>query len=253
MLPQNLVVFDFETGSDDKNTTEITQIGAVAINPRTLRPFPGTDSTFNSLMRPSDAYDPDIITDDALRITKQNRDVLAAAPEAEEVWHKFAKWVARWGMNGKNDFYCAPIPAGHNILNFDLPIYDRYCFKYKTLSKDSKGRLEPGMFNGYIRYDTMQLLASWFESLREPAKLNLDYLRDYFGMGDESKANAHDALQDVIDTSMILGKVLEMNRLIMPNVKFKDCFKTPPVSLDKKKASIKKLVSGTLSEGGNGQ
>lgn len=221
MFYNNILVFDFETCGSDKFTTEITQIGATVINPRNLEVFRGGNAEFKSKMR---VLDENNIEEDALRITRMTREEVLSGPDPEEVWLRFADWCSQWGMGGKNDGWCAPIPAGHNIVNFDLPIYERYCTKYKTLRKDRSGRMEPGMFHNFMKYDTILLLGYWSENLKQPSKLGMDYLRKYMGFPQISKDMAHDALQDVRDTAAILVKLLGLERHLGPRVKFENCF-----------------------------
>ena len=52
----------------------------------------------------------------------------------------------------------------------------------------------------------------------------MDYMRDYFGMSDHSKENAHDALQDVKDTANLMIKFLKLQRGLLKKVKFEKAF-----------------------------
>ena len=54
----------------------------------------------------------------------------------------------------------------------------------------------------------------------------MDYMRDYFGMDQTSKDNAHDALQDVKDTANLMIKFLKLQRNLLKKVKFEKSFAT---------------------------
>lgn len=236
-MQNNIIgVFDLETGSTRKSDTQIIQIAFCAIDPRNLSIVQGSE--FETMVR---ALDPDALQDEALAINKKTRAEIAAAPHPEEAWHNFARWVSQYNLKGRNDPYSAPIPAGHNIIGFDLPIYERYCLEYKTVRKQKNGEWQGTIFNGFLRYDTMQMLGSWWESLVEPNKLSLDYCRRYFDMpaGDRE---THDALQDVRDTAKILIKILELQRRYAKKTIWKDAFNPEKVAaeVERRKSLSKK-------------
>ncbi len=52
----------------------------------------------------------------------------------------------------------------------------------------------------------------------------MDYMRDYFGMSQASKDNAHDALQDVKDTANIMIKFMKFQRTLVEKTKFEKAF-----------------------------
>jgi DNA polymerase III epsilon subunit-like protein len=220
MLYNSIICFDVETTSLDKTTNEIWQIGAVAIRPRDLTLY---NTHFDIKLRVLDeaAVDPE-----SLAISKVSLEQIQdEGVDPKEGWLKFRDWAAQFNMGGKPDLFNAPIMAGHNIINFDMPIYERYCYKYKTLKKDKKlGKEVPGIFNGFKHYDVLQMMSMWTENLKEPRSLALVNLRQYFGMPQSSIDKAHDALQDVRDTAAILVKLLKMTRSIAPKIPFKDCF-----------------------------
>lgn len=220
MLYNYLVVMDFETTRLDREACEVWQIGATVIRPRDLQIF---DDHFNvkmSVERPEDA-DPE-----SLAISHTTIDeVQANGIDPQEGWNQFARWVNQWNLGGKPDLFSCPVMAGHNILNYDLPIYERYAYKYGFTKKDKKlGKEVPGLFNRFRHYDTVQMMGMWTENLKEPHSLSLVNLRKYFGMPASSIEHAHDALQDVRDTAKILVKLLRLSRSIAPKVKFKGCF-----------------------------
>lgn len=217
MFQNNIIVFDFETGSNRPSDTEIIQIGAVALKASNLQVV----SEFESLMKPMDF---DKLQDGALRVNGKTREELMEAPDAGEVWHKFRLWCREWNVKGGTSFHSFPFAAGHNILGFDMPIYERYCRKFGTTRIADNGEEVPAIFHHMYRYDTLQLMGYWTENLTEPNKLSLDYLRRYLGIP-KGDRQAHDALQDVRDTALILQKLLRLSRKVAPKVKFKDSCK----------------------------
>ena len=203
---RDIIVFDFETG------------GA---NPRTCQP----GGFFNSEIRPIIDDDEAIkagvapLEDDALRITRKTRDELAKAPPLKTVWGKFAQFCDKY--NWKKDSWNVPIAAGYNINGFDMPIVERMCQQFgPTNSK----RGTQGIFNPIFTIDMMQHIYCWFEDNHDVKKYGMDYLRDYFGMSQASKENAHDALQDVKDTANIMIKFLKLQRTLLNKVKFEKTF-----------------------------
>ena len=62
----------------------------------------------------------------------------------------------------------------------------------------------------------------WFDNTTVVPNYKMDTLRDFFGL---SKANAHDALTDVIQTSDIILHFLKLHRSIFPKIKFTDAFR----------------------------
>tara|TARA_B100000029_G_scaffold458970_1_gene488761 strand:+ start:334 stop:1017 length:684 start_codon:yes stop_codon:yes gene_type:complete len=217
---RDIIVFDFETGSANPHTTQPTQIAAIAIHARKLQLQPG--GTFNSEIRPIIDDDEAIkagvapLEDEALKITRKNRTDLAKAPLPKTVWKKFAKFCDKY--NFKKTSYYAPIAAGYNINNFDMPIVQRMCEQYGPL--DNK-RGEQKVFNPIFTIDVMQHIYCWFENNQDVKGYSMDYLRDYFGM---DKENAHDALQDVKDTANLLIKFMRLQRSLLKKVKFEKSF-----------------------------
>ena len=70
----------------------------------------------------------------------------------------------------------------------------------------------------------MDILYSWFEDDDSVQKLNMDYLRGYFGFPESSKQNAHNALQDVVDTANIFTRFIKYHRRHASNTKFEKSF-----------------------------
>lgn len=215
-----IVVYDFETDGVDPETCSPVQLGACVIHSRKLFRM---DNEFNSMIRPEGIDEPNYIEDHLktiewhAKLRKTTIDDIVAgwkkAPSQEKVWADYVEFVKRLHSNpAKATSYGAPLRAGYNIINFDDKICNRLCKKYDTKV----------LYSPIHKYDLMDLLFPWMEGVDGVERMNLDYLRDYFGM---KKENAHDALQDVKDTADILIRVLKLQRSLAPKVKFKDSFK----------------------------
>ena len=210
----NLCIFDWETCNLNKDISSPIQIAAVMLHPRTLEEIEG--SRFESLMRP---IDPTKIEDKALEVNKKTREQIMAATEQKIVWKMFVDYLNTY--NYKKSSFTAPIACGHNIFNFDLPIYRAMAVEYKNVDK----RGEPNLFNPIYAIDTMQMCFTWFESLKNPEKLNLSAICTYLGMDPEEIAGAHDAMNDVLLTAAILRRFMQFGRNIAKTTKFKNAFK----------------------------
>jgi DNA polymerase III epsilon subunit-like protein len=211
---RDIIVFDFETGSRNPHKTQPTQIAAIALHGRKLTIQP--NGIFNSEIRPilddkkaiEAGFDP--VEEEALKITGKTREALAKAPLPKTVWKKFEDFCMQF--NFKKSSYTAPIAAGYNIIGFDLPIVQR----------DARGRQT--VFNPIFKLDLMDIVFSWTENNKDFKSLSMDFLREYMGFPEESKQNAHDALQDVKDTANILIKFLKFQRNISQKTKFEKAF-----------------------------
>jgi len=240
MRNNTIIVFDLETSSNKVAETEIVQIAAMAMNPATLEPIP--NARFESLMRPLDW---DKVEDQALAVNKKTREELADAPHPEEVWDRFLTWTRFWKLGASTSKYVLPDAAGHNIINFDLPIMERYCRKYGTVRTESNGEVRPNLFSPMGCYDTLNLLNYWMEDLPDGNKLSLDYWRKHLGMPKESLEKGHDAMQDVKDTFWILQRLLKLSRRVGKNIVWKDAFdhEKAQAEVERRKAVKKKEFS----------
>lgn len=217
---KDIIVFDFETGSRNPHKTQPVQIAAVAIHGRKLTIQP--DGEFNSLIRPvlddeeAIKLGLDPIEDEALAVNGKTREELAKAPQPKVVWDKFANFVNRY--NFKKTPYYAPIAAGYNIIGFDLPIVQRMCEKYGPVDKKTG---QQTLFNKIHKVDMLDIVWMWMENNADVRSLSMDSMRDLLGM---SKENAHDALQDVKDTALMMISFMKFHRKIAPKVKFEKAF-----------------------------
>ena len=218
MSYRDYIVFDFETGSRNPQKTQPTQIAALALDGRNFK----LKGTFNSEIRPilddekamEMGFDP--LEDEALRITGKNREDLAKAPMPKTVWKKFVNFVNQYNWKGTQFF--APIPAGFNIIGFDMIIVNRMCKAYGPYDKD---RQQQKLFNKIYKVDMMDNMFMWTEGDPAIKSISMDSLRDRMGL---SKENAHDALQDVKDTANIMIKFMKTHRSVYRNLKIDKAF-----------------------------
>ena len=218
MASRDIIVFDFETGSRNPHKTQPTQLAALAIDGRNLR----LKGTFNSEIRPilSDnkaieaGLDP--LEEEALRITGKTRDELKKAPTIRSVWKKFIQFVDQYNWKGTQWF--APIPAGWNIVGFDMVIINRLCKEYGPFNKD---RNQQKLFHAIYKIDMMDNYFMWTEADPSVKSISMDATRERMGM---SKENAHDALQDVKDTANVMIKFMKTHRAVYQNLKLDKAF-----------------------------
>ena len=218
MANRDIIVFDFETGSRNPHKTQPTQIAALALDGRSLKP----KGTFNSEIRPilnderaiEAGLDP--VEDEALKITGKTRAELARAPHLKTVWKKFTDFVNKYNWKGTQWF--APIPAGFNIVGFDMIIANRLCKEFGPYDKKTERQK---LFNLIFKIDVMDNVFMWTEADPEVKSISMDSLRDRMGL---SKENAHDALQDVKDTAKIMIKFMKTHRAVYRNMKIEQAF-----------------------------
>lgn len=228
MIFNHYIFFDFETGSRNPETTQPTQLSAIAIDSRKLTIIP--NGIFNSYMRPEldDAkaielgLDP--VEDGALEVTKITREQLVDAPLPETVWKNFVFWAAQFNRGGGTGEWSKSIPAGFNIVNFDLPIVKKLCERYKTASP----------FHPLHKKDIMNDVYNFTENVKinDNDSMSMDSIRKWMGIDDK---DAHNAKKDVLDGAFLLIKFIKMYRYFYPKIKFKDSF-------SKENEEIKKLM-----------
>ena len=220
MATRDIICFDFETGSRNAHKTQPTQIAALALDGRNFK----LKDTFNSEIKPilnddeAIAKGLDPIQDEALKITRKTREALALAPDLKSVWQKFVEFVNKHNWNG-NSFF-APIPAGFNIVNFDMIIINRLCKEYGPF--DEKNNRQ-SLFNPIYKIDVMDNVFMWTEGDHNIKSISMDAIRERMGL---SKNNAHDALQDVKDTANIMIKFMKTHRAVYRNLKLDKAFAT---------------------------
>jgi len=217
-MNRDIIMFDFETGGRNPMKCQPTQIAAIALDGRNFR----LKGEFNSMMRPiidddkAIAAGVDPIEEGALKVTGQTREQLAKAPLPKGVWKKFCTFVNKY--NWKGTPYFAPIPAGFNILGYDMKIVDRLCKEYGPW--DDK-RQSQKLFHQIYKIDVMDDVWLWTEGDPAVKSISMDSLRERMGLSSE---NAHDALQDVRDTANIFIKLQKSRRAVYRNMKFEKAF-----------------------------
>lgn len=218
MSTRDIIVFDFECGSRNPHKTQPTQLAALAIDGRNFK----LKGTFNSEIRPilddekaiEAGLDP--LQEEALKITRKTREGLAKAPTIKTVWKKFVTFVEQYNWQGTSFF--APIPAGFNIISFDMVIINRLC---KEFGPYDEKRETQKLFHQIYKIDLMDNIFMWTEGDPSIKSISMDSLRDRMGI---SKDNAHDALQDVKDTANIMIKFMKTHRAVYRNLKLDKAF-----------------------------
>ena len=217
-MNRDIMVFDFETGGRNPMRCHPTQLAAIALDGRNFR----LKGEFNSMMRPiidddkALAAGVDPLEEGALKVTGQTRAKLAKAPLPKGVWKKFCAFVNKY--NWKGTPYFAPIPAGFNILGYDMHIVNRLCKEFGPW--DDK-RQQQKLFHQIYKIDVMDDVWLWTEGDPNVKSISMDSLRERMGLSSE---NAHDALQDVKDTANIFIKLQKSRRAVYRNMKFEKAF-----------------------------
>ncbi len=217
-MNRDIIMFDFETGGRNPMKCQPTQIAAIALDGRNFK----LKGEFNSMMRPiidddeAIAAGVDPIEEGALKVTGQTRSKLARAPLPKGVWKKFCAFVNKY--NWKGTPYFAPIPAGFNILGYDMHIVNRLCKEYGPW--DDK-RQSQKLFHQIYKIDVMDDVWLWTEGDPNVKSISMASLRERMGLSSE---NAHDALQDVKDTANIFIKLQKSRRAVYRNMKFEKAF-----------------------------
>lgn len=214
-----IIVFDFETGGKVEGQALSTetclplQLAAVAIDPRKLNIV----GNFSSYIHPGCTYEE--LEPKALAINKIQKKDIEQAPDLATVFRQFVNFVNQYNRK-PGSIWDAPIPGGHNIVNFDIPIINRLCRLYGFVDKKTKA---PNIFNARHKVDTIDTLFMWFENQAEPSKYGFDYLREFFGMSSEG---AHNAVVDVQQESDMIIRFLKYHRAMMAklNPQFRGAF-----------------------------
>lgn len=234
---QDIIVFDFETGGRDPFTCQPTQIAAVAVDGRNFK----KKGEFNSYIWAETDHDKAVeaglapIEDGALEVTskflktsdsetaeqKQMRyetylNLIRNAPKPEAVWHKFTAFVNKY--NWKQTPFFRPVPAGYNIINYDLPIVERLCKLYGPWDKKKQ---KSALFHDIFKVDMMHNYFMWTEGDPSCRSRSLDTIRDMMGT---PQTNAHDALADTKFTANLMVKFLKTHRSLYQRLDFSKAF-----------------------------
>lgn len=218
MATRDIIVFDFECGSKNPKKAQPTQLAAIALDGRTLKIKDRFNSEIRPIMDDEEAIrvglDP--LEEEALNKTRKTREKLELAPDLKSVWDKFVQFVKKANWKG-TDWY-NPIPAGFNIIGYDMIIIDRLCRQYGPFDKKKEKQT---LFNPIYKIDVMDIVFLWTENDPEVKSISMDAMRERMGI---STANSHDALQDVIDTANIMIKFMKTHRAVYRNLKLDKAF-----------------------------
>lgn len=208
------IFYDIETISANPHRTQPIQLAAVAIHSSRLTIIP--NSEFESMIYAVE--DPeecqrlglDEIQDEALAVNNKTRDEIKNAPKIKEVWSQFVDYVNNYNYT-KND-WGSPIPCSFNGNGFDDIIIDRICGPHGYgLGPWNEKRSKQSLFHPIYNIDLFKIVFSWFSATAEPKRLNMDSLRDFFGL---STDKTHDALFDVQQGADLLCRFLKLQRSI---------------------------------------
>lgn len=214
MNNNNYIVWDLETGGLSNETSQIVQIGAVAIDGRRMEIIP--NSEFNILIKP--LYGEECakagleeLSDGAIKVHGKTHELLAEkGVSLESALTNFLSYVGSHAA--KKGQWSRPISAGYNIVNYDHPL----------LRRDLKRHGMEWPFHPRDIVDVMQLMGLFFENDKNVGSLSADNLiRGYFGY---NVGKGHDALADVIMTAEVFIKSMRLIRKTVSNVKFEGCF-----------------------------
>jgi len=204
---RHLICLDLETSSADKYTTEVLEIGSVAINPYNLNIM----DEFHSLVRPID-IEIDDIDQKALDINGLKREDIAKAPPASLVINNWVEWIHKFNPTKNNSNYKAPIACGWGIDNFDLPILDRYFQKFKHWDKKKNWR-KP--LNPIFTFDVMKFIWMFMRTNEDLNSVSLPAVLEYMGISkEEIKEEGHSALWDSQHTARIAIKLLRLGNFL---------------------------------------
>lgn len=217
-----ICVFDFETDGVNPLVCNPIQVAAVMLDPRTLN----ICDQFVSMMKPPYIDDEKYFEKhkETIEWHAKTKNVKAEtilkswkkAPDTKLVWKSFKEFNFKFHTKQTNQgSFTAPIPAGYNIVNFDIPIAHRLCKEYGYLDTNGRSKL----FSAVNKFDVYDMVFSWFENLTEPEALNAETLFAFLGL---DTTGAHDALVDVTNTAKVLIRFLNFQRRIVPtSAKFK--------------------------------
>lgn len=215
MNTNKIMVFDFETGSTNPQKCEVLQLAAVIIDPIGLKIVKGSE--FQSYIQPTSfELESGRLEQDALDINKISLESLRDAPDLESVWKRFVEYCMKWNPNPRST-YKAVIPAGYNIVGFDIPIMYRLAVKFKDADANGK----PKFINTFRYHDLGDDIWRWFEGNNEMENYKMDSVRDYFGL---SRDGSHNAIIDTNQTAELIMRFMKLYRASFASRKFKGSF-----------------------------
>lgn len=213
MNTRYILVYDFETkGLPNPHTCYPVQLAAKVLHPRTLEEV--QNGTFSSFIRPERSNDS--VEEESVKWHAEKRGISTAevwdlwnsGGDEKQVWSDFEKFTQRFHMttSKKPSAFTAPIRAGANIIGYDNIIWDRLCNKYGMVDKNGRQTLAFARDN----LDIQPMLYWWFENYDDaPENINMDTLRQYFGI---KGSTGHDAFSDVNDCILIIRAYMKLFR-----------------------------------------
>lgn len=204
-------VFDFETINRVDETPKVNpttclpiEVACIMLDPYNLEIVEGSE--FNSLIKPKGITGEQFYEKykESLDWHANNRQTTAdeiitqlkKAPSLDVIWPTFSKHIDKY--NKDNTQWNAPIPAGMNIVNFDLVIAERLNADFKVNK----------MFNHEV-VDLRHLAFYWLCWNTKLRSRSMDNLRKYFGMSGE---HAHEALGDVKQEAEAISRFLKFHK-----------------------------------------
>lgn len=229
-ITNNIIVYDFETGSTNPLKCQPLQLASVIVDAKRLEIVKGSE--FNSLinyLEDKDAEDAglDPVKKDALEKNKLDISELKKAPSPEAVWKMYVEYVKNYNKKGINGTsWDAPVRSGFN-LDFDDTICRRLCSNYGPKPEQN----EIPLYHPFQKIDILELVISMFNNhqMSKSNRVNFDTVREYMGY---KKEGAHNAMIDVIQSADLLIRFLklfrnlingEINLPIGKKIKFKGC------------------------------
>lgn len=206
-----ILVYDFETaGEPNPLTCEPVQLAAKVLHPRTLEVV--KNGVFQTFIQPPGPVIQESIDWHAKtrKITPQEvLDLWATGLPQKQAWDDFADFTMKFHTSTKKkSWFSAPIRAGANIIGYDNIIWDRMCTKYGYM--DAKNRDRQNLAFPRDNLDIQAMMWYWFESYDDgPDNLNMDAIREYFGI---TASMSHDAMSDVDDTIVVLRSFMNLFR-----------------------------------------
>lgn len=216
-----IMVFDWETDSPNPTTCNPVELAAVPVDPRTLEIK--TEYAFQATIKPDGIDNEEYFTKErqatiawhAKQRGVDTKEIIKSWKKGQSekmVWKNFCSYCSKYEVDKKSgQWFVEPIPAGYNIVNFDLPIARRLAKKYDTKLP----------FSEVTKIDMMDTLFMWFENLPEPTSMKLDVFRKFFGI---QASQAHEALSDTIDEAELMVKFIRFHRRQSSVDKFKGAF-----------------------------
>lgn len=232
------ICYDLETTGPDPNYDYPIEFGAIALNPKTLKPYKdnsGKDIVFESLVKIPDDFlaqakaDPAKMKslEDALRINHKTLDELQEAPDLKTVWENFVNFVHGYS-NKPSDNWRLPIPVTYNGNSFDNVMINRLAKEFKTVN----GKGENLVWHKNISMDMYIEMFKWTDDSAKPTKLNLDTMRQHLGLPSDG---AHTALADAYTVKYIFCRFQnKIRQIARENINIENWFTRIPLTENEK-------------------